>query len=46
VPCGFTSKNLPAGIQFVADALRDDLCIEIARAYQSATDWHKKRPSL
>jgi len=46
VPCGFTSKNLPAGIQFVADALRDDLCIELARAYQSATNWHKKRPNL
>jgi aspartyl-tRNA(Asn)/glutamyl-tRNA(Gln) amidotransferase subunit A len=46
VPCGFTSRNLPAGIQFVADALRDDLCIELARAYQSVTDWHRKRPSL
>jgi aspartyl-tRNA(Asn)/glutamyl-tRNA(Gln) amidotransferase subunit A len=46
VPCGFTSKNLPAGIQFVADALRDDVCIELARAYQSVTAWHKKRPSL
>ena len=46
VPCGFTSKNLPAGIQFVADALRDDRCIELARAYQSVTAWHKKRPSL
>ena len=47
VPCGFTKeKNLPIGIQFVADALRDDTCIECAIAYQLATDWHKKRPSL
>ena len=47
VPCGFTKeKNLPIGIQIVADALREDVCIELAAAYQSATEWHKKRPNL
>jgi aspartyl-tRNA(Asn)/glutamyl-tRNA(Gln) amidotransferase subunit A len=47
VPCGFTKeKNLPVGIQFVADALREDIAIEFAAAYQSATDFHRKRPSL
>jgi aspartyl-tRNA(Asn)/glutamyl-tRNA(Gln) amidotransferase subunit A len=47
VPCGFTKeKNLPIGVQFVADALREDVCIEFAAAYQSATDWHRKRPAL
>jgi len=45
VPCGFTRQlNLPMGIQFVCDALREDLCIELAAAYQSVTDWHKRRP--
>jgi len=44
VPCGFTEKNLPIGIQFVADALREDICIALASAYQSATNWHKRRP--
>ena len=47
VPCGFTKeKNLPIAIQFVADALREDVCIECAHAYQLATDWHKRRPAL
>ena len=47
VPCGFTKeKNLPMGIQFVADAFREDACIELAHAYQLATDWHKKRPKV
>jgi len=47
VPCGYSSeKNLPMGIQFVADALRDDVAVECAMAYQSVTEFHKKRPSL
>ncbi|HXN22550.1 MAG TPA: amidase [Candidatus Dormibacteraeota bacterium] len=47
VPCGFTKeKNLPIGIQFVADALREEVCIEFAHAYQWATDWHRRRPTL
>lgn len=47
VPCGFTKeKNLPLGIQIVADAFREDVCIECAHAYQLATDWHKKRPVI
>ncbi|HLB89979.1 MAG TPA: amidase family protein, partial [Terriglobales bacterium] len=45
VPCGFTKEgNLPIGIQFVADALREDVCLEFAIAYQSATDFHRRPP--
>ena len=46
VPCGYLKDNRPAGIQFVCDALRDDLCVEFARAYQAVTSWHRKRPLL
>lgn len=46
VPCGFTDKNLPAGIQFVARAGNDLAVIQAARIYQQRTDWHKRHPKL
>lgn len=46
VPCGFSSDNLPFGIQFMARAGNDHLAIRAARQLQSLTDWHKRRPPL
>lgn len=45
VPCGFTKENLPAGIQFVADAFNDDTTIGFARDFQKVTEWHQRRPA-
>src|SRR5882724_10846924 len=46
VPCGFTEKNLPVGLQFVGRAGDDFAVIQAARTFQSRTDWHKKHPKL
>jgi aspartyl-tRNA(Asn)/glutamyl-tRNA(Gln) amidotransferase subunit A len=46
VPCGFTSKNLPVGIQFVARAGDDAAVLIAGSAYQAITDWHHKHPNL
>jgi aspartyl-tRNA(Asn)/glutamyl-tRNA(Gln) amidotransferase subunit A len=46
VPSGFTSKNLPAGIQFIGRVLDDDKVLAAANLFQSKTDWHKKRPPV
>jgi aspartyl-tRNA(Asn)/glutamyl-tRNA(Gln) amidotransferase subunit A len=46
VPSGFTSKNLPAGIQFVARALDDDAVVAAAELFQSKTNWHRRHPQL
>jgi aspartyl-tRNA(Asn)/glutamyl-tRNA(Gln) amidotransferase subunit A len=46
VPCGFTEKNLPVGIQFLARAGDDSAVIQVARTYQQHTDWHRKHPKI
>jgi aspartyl-tRNA(Asn)/glutamyl-tRNA(Gln) amidotransferase subunit A len=46
VPSGFTSKNLPAGIQFVGRVLDDDAVLAAANLFQSRTQWHTKRPPM
>ncbi len=46
VPCGFTEKNLPVGLQFMARAGDDVAVIQAARTYQLHTDWHRKHPRI
>jgi aspartyl-tRNA(Asn)/glutamyl-tRNA(Gln) amidotransferase subunit A len=48
LPCGFTvgPPPLPLGIQFCAKPFDEATLFRIGYAYQSATDWHKRRPQL
>jgi aspartyl-tRNA(Asn)/glutamyl-tRNA(Gln) amidotransferase subunit A len=48
LPCGFTAgpPSLPLGIQFCAKPFDEETLFRIGHAYQSATDWHKRRPPL
>lgn len=46
VPCGFTEKHLPVGLQFVARAGDDFAVIQAARTYQQHTDWHRRHPKI
>jgi aspartyl-tRNA(Asn)/glutamyl-tRNA(Gln) amidotransferase subunit A len=46
IPCGFTEKNLPVGLQFVGRAGDDSVVIQAARTYQQHTDWHKRHPKI
>src|SRR6266849_512596 len=46
VPCGFTEKNLPVGLQFMARAGDDIAVIQGARTYQLHTDWHRRHPKI
>lgn len=45
VPCGFTSSGLPVGLQIAGAPWRDDLVLQLAYAYEQATDWHRHVPA-
>jgi aspartyl-tRNA(Asn)/glutamyl-tRNA(Gln) amidotransferase subunit A len=45
VPNGFGQSGLPTGIQLIGPAWSERTLLELAIAYQSETDWHKRRPT-
>jgi aspartyl-tRNA(Asn)/glutamyl-tRNA(Gln) amidotransferase subunit A len=46
VPCGFSSSGLPIGLQISATHFAESTVLALAHAYEQATDWHTRRPSL
>jgi aspartyl-tRNA(Asn)/glutamyl-tRNA(Gln) amidotransferase subunit A len=44
VPCGFTSANLPVGMQLIGPDWSEARLLAIGAAYQEATDFHQRRP--
>lgn len=46
VPCGFTGDGLPVGLQVVAARHQDATTLRVGQAYEHATEWHTRRPSL
>jgi aspartyl-tRNA(Asn)/glutamyl-tRNA(Gln) amidotransferase subunit A len=45
IPCGFTSTGLPIGLQLIGKQWDEETLFKTASAYESATDWHTKRPA-
>jgi aspartyl-tRNA(Asn)/glutamyl-tRNA(Gln) amidotransferase subunit A len=46
VPCGFSAKQLPYGMQIMGRALNDAVVLKTARLYQSHTKWHEQHPTV
>lgn len=46
LPCGFTSDNLPIGLQCIGKHFDEETILRIAYAFEQSTDWHKRRPAL
>ena len=45
VPCGF-SDGLPVGMQLIGPHLSEERLLNVAYAYEQATEWHRARPGI
>jgi len=45
IPCGL-SDGLPVGLQLIGRTLDEAMLLRVGYAYEQATDWHKRKPSL
>ncbi|HEY2358532.1 MAG TPA: amidase [Phenylobacterium sp.] len=45
-PAGFDARGLPIGLQIVGPNRGEVACLQLARAYEAATNWTRKQPSL
>lgn len=46
VPCGFTSGNLPVGLQIIGNHFDEESLFRIAYAYEQGTEWRLRKPAL
>jgi aspartyl-tRNA(Asn)/glutamyl-tRNA(Gln) amidotransferase subunit A len=46
VPCGFTGKGLPLGIQFLAGSFQEGKLLQAASAFERSMTFEKRRPPL
>ena len=46
VPCGFRSDGTPLSITFLSDLFKEHEALSLASAYQAATGWHLRHPTL
>ena len=46
IPTGFTSAGLPIGLQIAGPRFGEGRVLAFAHAFEQATDWHKRAPTL
>ncbi len=46
VCCGFTSSGMPVGLQIASRAFQEETVLQVAHAYEQASQWYAKRPRL
>ena len=46
LPCGFSKSGLPIGLQLIGRAFEEETVLRAAHAYEQATEWHLKKPSI
>ena len=46
VPHGFNEKGNPTSLTFAGNVFGESAMLALAKAYQDATDWHRRHPKL
>lgn len=46
LPCGFSQAGLPIGLQLLGKPFDEATVLQVAFAYEQATEWHKRKPPL
>lgn len=46
IPCGFDSKGLPIGLQFIAKAFNEETLLNAAYSFETNTEFHKQKPNV
>ena len=46
IPCGFSQKGIPIGMQLLAKIFDEQTMFKSAYSYQQSTDWHKQFPNI
>jgi aspartyl-tRNA(Asn)/glutamyl-tRNA(Gln) amidotransferase subunit A len=46
IPCGFTKLGMPIGLQLSGAPWQELQLLKAAHAYQRATNWHTRRPTI
>ena len=46
VPCGFSAAGLPLSLQIIGRRFEDATVLRVGHAYEQATEWHRRRPSM
>jgi len=46
IPCGFSDKGLPVGVQLTAKPFGESTIFRAASAYETATKWYERKPKL
>ena len=46
LPCGFSSDNMPMGLQIVGKPFAEETVLNVAHAFEQNTEWHNRRPPI
>ncbi len=46
MPCGFDNSGLPIGLQIIGRPFDEERVLQVAHAYEQATEWHRREAVL